>query len=184
MAERPWTSNGPEDRLSIAVDRFLRRALVPPFYCTAIHDRDGGDRSVLQRVRDANRGIHKGQLDWDVVQGPPYLHRKLELKRNKNTTTNAQDATIAALIACGGPPIVAWSLRMVCSGLMEAGFHFHPNVETVLQHLEAELAGWDREADLIRASVVVKKRSTRRVVAKPTMAKVRAVAAVRERVRF
>lgn len=147
-----WTANKPEARLSIAVDRFLRRALVPPFYVTAIHDSDGGSRTMLQRVRDKNRGIAKGQLDFDVVQGPPALCRKLELKRGRNTTTEAQDLTIATLKACGASPVIAWTLREVYEGLLERGFRFMPNAPTVLEHMEALLAGWDRDADAVKAS--------------------------------
>jgi hypothetical protein len=156
--KKPWVKNGPEARLSIAVDRFLRRALVPPFYATAVKDSDGGERSVQRRVRDKNRGIHKGILDWDVVQGPPCLARKLELKRGKNHTSDAQDKTIADLTACGAPPVIAWELREVYTGLLEAGFRFLPNVETTLQHWEAQLAGWDREAEMIKSGEVIPKK--------------------------
>lgn len=159
---RPYVSNKGEQRLSIATDRFLRRTLVAPFYITAIHDSDGGERTMQQRVRDKNRGIAKGQLDWDVVQGPPIIARKLELKYGKNKPTDAQRQTIADLTACGAPPIVAWSLREVYEGLAREGFRFTANVETVLQHCEALLAGWDRDADLITSGQVVKKRAAPR----------------------
>lgn len=157
---RPYVSNKGEQRLSIATDRFLRRTLVSPFYITAIHDSDGGERSIQQRVRDKNRGIAKGQLDWMVVQTGVY--RSLELKHGKNKPTDAQRQTISDLTACGFPPVVAWSLREVYAGLAAAGFRFAPNVETVLQHCEALLAGWDREADLITSGQVVKKRTAPR----------------------
>lgn len=160
--KRPWVSNLPEQRLSIAVDRFLRRALVPPFSVTAVKDSDGGERSMQQRVRDKNRGIQKGILDWDLNQGPPALNRKLELKRGANRPTPAQLQTIADLTACGAPPVVAWSLRQAYNGLVAAGFRFVPAVETVLQHCEALLDGWDREASLITSGVVVKKRAPAR----------------------
>jgi hypothetical protein len=159
MTTKPWTINKPEQRLSIAVDRFLRRALVPPFYVTAIQDSDGGARSMQQRVRDKNRGIKKGALDWDIIQGPPALCRKLELKRGRNTTSDSQDQTIADLTACGAPPIVAWTLYEVYAGMTVAGFRFLPNVAVTLQHWEQQLEGWDREASLVRAGVVVKKRA-------------------------
>jgi hypothetical protein len=159
---RAWIANKPEQRFSIATDRFLRRALVPPFYVTAIHDADGGQRSMQQRIRDDNRGIKKGQLDYDVWQGPPLVARKLELKRGKNTTSSAQDQTIKDLTACGGPPVVAWDLRQVYEGLSREGFRFQANVLTVLQYHEELLAGWDREAEGIKSGVVVKKRSAPR----------------------
>lgn len=168
--KRPWVANKPEDRLSIAVDRFLRRALVRPFYAAAIQDSDGGARTMQQRVRDSNRGRKKGQLDWDVVQGPPALCRKLELKRGKNDTSDSQEQSIADLTACGAPPVVAWTLRQVYDGLAGAGFRFTANVETVLQHCEELLAGWDREAEAVLSGDVVKKRTYRQPKVKPTSA--------------
>jgi hypothetical protein len=162
VQKRPWVANKPEARLSIAVDRFLRRALERPFSVTAVKDSDGGERSMQQRVRDKNRGIQKGILDWDLTQGPPALNRKLELKRGANRPSPAQLQTIADLTACGAPPIVAWSLRQAYDGLVAAGFRFVPSVETLLQHCEAMLEGWDREADLITSGVVVKKRAPAR----------------------
>lgn len=161
-SKRPWVANKPEQRLSIATDRFLRRALIPPFYVTAIHDSDGGDRTMQQRVRDDNRGIKKGQLDWDVTQGPSLVWRKLELKRGKNKPSDSQRQTIADLTACGAPPVVAWELREVYEGLRCAGFRFADNVETVLQHCEELLAGWDREAECVLSGEVVKKRAAPR----------------------
>lgn len=155
--KKPWVMNGPEARLSIAVDRFLRRALVPPFYCTAIHDSDGGKRSMTERVRDKNRGVQKGQLDWHVAQ--PGIWRALELKRGRNTTSEAQDQTIASLTACGFRPVVAWTLREVAVGLREEGFKFLPNAGTTLQHMEAQLEAWDRNANDIKTGVVIKKKS-------------------------
>lgn len=145
-----WVPHRPEERLSIAFDRFLDRALVHPCYYTAIQDSDGGARSDMQRIRDRVRGRKKGQLDWEVHQGPPYLTRKVELKRGSNTTSSSQDDTIRALKACGAPPIVAWSLREAHSGLLAAGFRFHPNVLTTLQHCEALLEAWDREAEITK----------------------------------
>jgi hypothetical protein len=159
-AKRPYVANKPEARLSIAVDRFLRRALVRPCYVTAIHDSDGGERTMQQRVRDKNRGISKGQLDWLVVQTGVY--RSLELKRGKNGLSDAQHQTVADLTACGFPPVVAWSLGEVYEGLAAAGFQFAENVATVLQHCEEQLAGWDREAADVLAGVVVKKRAAPR----------------------
>ena len=158
---KPWVSNKPEARLSIATDRFLRRALVPPFYVTAIHDSDGGERTMQQRVRDKNRGISKGQLDWDVVQAPG-VARKLELKRGKKKPSESQVQTIADLTACGLRPVVAWTLREVYDGLLREGFRFGANVETVLQHCEEMLTGWDREAEDIMSGAVVKKASAPR----------------------
>lgn len=161
MAEgKPWVKNKPEARLSIAVDRFLRRALVPPFYAVAINDQDAEALDVQKIVRRQNRGVKKGQLDWLVVQTGVY--RSMELKRGKNNTSDAQDHTIASLTACGFPPIVAWELREVYAGLVNAGFKFLPNVETTLQHWEEQLAGWDREASLISLGAVVKKRAAPR----------------------
>jgi hypothetical protein len=178
MSDRPWISNGPEDRLSIAVNRFLHDTLVPPFWCSAIHDRDGGKRSMLQRTRDVNRGIRKGQLDWDVIQGPPYLHRKLELKRGKNDATTSQSITINDLMACGGYPIIAWELAEVYLGLLDAGFRFRPNVATKLAFYEKHLEAWDREAELILSGAVVKKSSKPRA-ASPRPAALKAVARAR-----
>jgi hypothetical protein len=159
VTERPWVANGPEDRLSIAVDRFLRDTLALPYWCSAVHDRDGGKRTMLQRTRDVNRGIKKGQIDWDVVQGPPYLHRKLELKRGDNKLTLAQQNTVRDLTACGAPPIVAWELAEVYLGLLDAGFRFTAGVGTKLAFYEAQLAAWDREAELILSGAVVRKPS-------------------------
>lgn len=160
---RPWTANGPEARLSIAVDRFLRRALVMPFYVVAIHDSDGGARTMTQRIRDANRGIRKGQLDWVVVQWPG-LYRPLELKRGANTLTPAQRQTVADLTACGVPPIVAKSLRQTYEGLAGEGFRFTAGVETVLAHAEALLEAWDREAALVLSGDVVRPKAKARKV--------------------
>lgn len=183
MADRPWVANGPEDRLSIATYRFLNDTLVPPFYVAMIHDRDGGQRSMLQRTRDVNRGIRKGQLDADVIQGPPYLHRKLELKRGKNDLTEAQIITVRDLVSCGAEPVVAWNLLGVYLGLRARGFRFLPNVDTKLAHYEAQLDAWDREAELILSGAVVKKPAKLRAP-RPTQAKLRAVAAVRSRIQF
>jgi hypothetical protein len=158
MTEKPWISNKPEQRLSIAMDRFLTRALIPPCYFTALHDADGGGRTDLQRIRDANRGIRTGQLDWDVVQFPG-VARKLELKRGKNKLSPRQVETAAALTACGLPPIVAWTLREAYTGLADVGFRFVANVETILQHYEALLESWDREADGMLSGEIVKKRT-------------------------
>lgn len=155
---RVWSATRPEDRLSIAVDRFLKRALAPPCYHTAINDADHGAASDLQRIRDANRGVKSGQLDIDVWQGPDGLARKVELKRGKNKLTPAQQRTVADLTACGAPPIVAWSLAEVHNGLVAAGFRFLPNWPTTLQHMREQLEAWDREADLVRSGAVVKKR--------------------------
>jgi hypothetical protein len=152
------TWNKPEQRFSIAVDRLLDRALLPPAYYTALHDADGTTRTDNQRARDRNRGIKSGQLDWDVVQAPG-LVRKLELKRGKGHLSANQVLTIEALNKCGVPPIVAWDLRQVHQGLALAGFRFSANVGTVLAHLEAELAGWDREAELIKSGQAPAKKS-------------------------
>jgi hypothetical protein len=183
MADRPWIANGPEDRLSIAVDRFLRDTLVPPCYYTAIHDRDGGKRTVMQRTRDVNRGIKKGQLDWDVAQGPPYLHRKLELKRGTNDLSPAQQDTVRELAVCGGRPIVAWELAEVYLGLLDAGFRFTAHVGTKLVFYEKHLEAWDREAELILSGAVVKKRAKPRSP-RAAPGKIRAAERVRARVLF
>ena len=174
MPSKPWRPNQPEQRLSIAVYRFLDRTLIRPAYFTAIHDSDGGARTDLQRIRDVNRGITTGQLDWDVVQGIEVrrgdggvvvraLARKLELKRGHNKPTPRQNETIAALTACGAPPVIAWTLSEVHEGLAAVGFRFAANAAMVLQHLEAELDGWDREAALIRSDGVSRKIAHRRV---------------------
>jgi hypothetical protein len=154
-----WLPFGPEDRLSIVFDRFLTRALLQPSYATAINDSDDGTRSVRQRGRAASRGVKKGQLDWDVVQGPPYLHRKVELKRKKNGLTANQEVTKDKLTRCGGTPIVGKELRPIYLDMVKAGFRFAPNVETVLQHCEAFLAAIDREAEGIRDGSIVKPRA-------------------------
>lgn len=155
---RVWHSTTPEARLSIATFRFLKRALVPPFYVVAIPDSDHGTRSDLQRMRDAAKGQVAGQLDMDVVQFPG-LARKLELKRGYNKPTEHQRKTIADLIACGLPPIVAYSLDAVFTNLAGAGFRFLPNVVTTLAHMEAQLDAWDREAQLVKSGAVVRKPS-------------------------
>ena len=160
---KPWVANKPEARLSIATHRFLERTLLPPCYHTFIHDSDGGARTDLQRIRDANKGITTGQLDGDVVQGIEVrpgvvraLCRKLELKRGTNKPTPRQRETIAKLTACGAAPIVAWTLAEVWTGLALAGFQFSGNAATVLQHLEEELAAWDREAALILSGEITR----------------------------
>lgn len=156
---KPWVANKPEQRLSIAVSRFLDHALARPCYFTAIHDSDGGGRTDLQRGRDHNRGIKPGQLDWEVWQGPNGLARRVELKRGANKPSEHQKVTIAALKCCGAEPIVAWNLRQVYWGLCASGFRFSPNVEFVLAHWEVQLDGWDREAEAIRSGAVVRKPS-------------------------
>ncbi len=162
-SDRPWVANGPEDRLSIALDRFLDRALAQPCYYTAIHDKDGGGRTPLQRARDVNRGVKVGQLDWEVWQRRPDLGwpviSRIELKRGANKPTANQLVTIAKLTECGAPPIVAWDLSQVYDGMRKAGFSFHANAATSLQHCEELLAAWDREADDILSGAVVKKQA-------------------------
>jgi len=158
---RGWVQNKPEQLLSIATYRFLNRALLPPFYVTMIHDSDEGARSDLQRIRDANRGITTGQLDGDIVQGNPSIARKLELKRGKNTLSPKQKVTVATLIQCGFPPIVAWSLREVYDGCCEAGFRFAGNVAVILTHLEMELEAWDREAEIVKTTGASRKAAAR-----------------------
>jgi hypothetical protein len=162
---RVFIPNKPEQRLSIAVDRLLDRALLQPCYFTAIHDADGGGRTDNQRARDRNRGIKSGQLDWDVVQGKPTLCRKLELKRGKNILSPAQQMTVAALDACGAPPIVAWTLEEVYRGLCNAGFRFAENARVIVAELAQHLAAWDREAEGIKAGVITKKPSKPRKAA-------------------
>lgn len=157
-APRIWNSTTPEGRLSIATFRFLKRALVPPFYVVAIPDSDHGTRSDLQRMRDAAKGQVPYQLDFTCTQGPPPIERKIELKRGKNRLTEGQKQTVAVLIACGAAPIVAWSLKEVHIGLWRAGFKFLPNAETTLSHMEAQLEAWDRQADAIKSGAIVKKR--------------------------
>lgn len=159
-APRIWHYSTPEGRLSIATYRFLKRALVPPFYVVAIPDSDHGSRTDLQRMRDAAKGQVPFQLDFTCTQGPPPIERKLELKRGKNGLTNGQKQTVATLIACGAAPIIAWSLKEVHIGLWRAGFKFLPNAETTLAHMEAQLEAWDREAAGVRDGSIVKKRRT------------------------
>jgi hypothetical protein len=175
---KPWVENGPEDRLSIATFRFLNDALAPNFYVTMIHDRDEGKRSMQQRIRSANRGIRKGQLDCIVDQGPPHLNRRVELKRGDNKPTASQLLTIRDLTACGGRPIVAWELVEVYLGLLDAGFRFQPNVGTKLAYYERLLEAWDREASLVLSGAVVKKPAKPRA-AKPRPAALKAVARAR-----
>ena len=155
---RVWNATTPEGRLSIATYRFLKRALVPPFYVVAVPDSDHGTRSDLQRMRDAAKGQVAGQLDFDVVQGPNGLARKVELKRGRNGLTEHQKKTVDDLTACGLPPIVARTLREMFTGLLGAGFSFLPNVTTTLAHMEAQLEAWDRNAEAVKSGAVVKKR--------------------------
>lgn len=160
--KRPWVPNKPEQRFSIAFNRFLERALKRPCKAYAIRDADGAKRTMQAILRDKNRGVPKGLLDWDVTQGPDGLNRKVELKRDKNDTTPTQDQTIKDLTACGAPPVVAWTLREAYEGMAAEGFRFERNVETVLAHCEALLEGWDREAEAILSGAVVKKRAAPR----------------------
>jgi hypothetical protein len=156
---KPWVPHGPEERLSVIFNQFLEHALVPPFYATAIHDSDHGGRTDSQRARDRERGIKPGQLDWEVWQGPPdsAIARRVELKRGRNETTDNQNVTIRKLTECGFPPIVGRELRQLVIGMVEQGFRFQGNLETLVQHYEAKLAGMDREAEMIKAGTVVKK---------------------------
>jgi hypothetical protein len=139
---RPWVPNGPEQRLSVCVQRFLNRTLLPPHYFTALHDADGVKRTQNARARDKVRGIKSGQLDWDIVQGQPLLVRKLELKRGKNGLSTEQ---------------VAWTLQQAYDGLREAGFRFTENAPYVLQQVEAFLEAMDREAEMIKSGAIVRK---------------------------
>ena len=157
-APRVWHHSTPEGRLSIATYRFLKRALVPPFYVVAIPDSDHGTRSDLQRMRDAAKGQVAGQLDMDVVQFPG-LARKIELKRGKNTLTEHQKKTVDDLTACGVTPIIARTLLEVQTKLMGAGFQFLGNWPTTLAHMEAQLEAWDRQASDIKSGVTVRKPS-------------------------
>jgi hypothetical protein len=154
---RPWVPNGPEQRLSVCVQRFLNRTLLPPHYFTALHDADGVKRTQNARARDKVRGIKSGQLDWDIVQGQPLLVRKLELKRGKNGLSTEQVQTVAALKECGAAPIVAWTLQQAYDGLREAGFRFTENAPYVLQQVEAFLEAMDREAEMIKSGAIVRK---------------------------
>lgn len=159
MTAKPWVKHSPEQRLSVIFDQFLHRALIQPFYATAINDSDHGTRSDNQRARDRERGIKPGQLDWEVWQGPPDLAiaRRIELKRGKNGTTDNQDVTIRKLTECGFPPIVGKEIRELAVAMIVEGFRFHLNVETLMQHYEAKLAGMDREAEGIKDGTIVKK---------------------------
>lgn len=180
MAEKPWVANKPEQRLAIAVDRFLTRALLDPCYFTAMRDDIGAGRSNQQRIRDANRGVKSGLLDWEIWQGDPLIVRRLELKRGKNVLSDGQEITVAALVRCGAPPIVAWDLNQVWLGLLGAGFRFAPNFATTLQHCEELLAAWDREAEAIKTGAVVKKTAMRKAPPRFTLSK-RAAAGARKR---
>lgn len=157
--KKPWIPNKPEQRMSIALNRLLEDTLIPPCYFTANHDADEGNRSDNQRLRDLNRGQKFGQLDWEVEQGPPHLSRRVELKRGRNTTSDRQDATIAACTACGAPPVVAWTLAGVIAGLQHEGFRFGGNLAVRLAYWQLELEGWDREAELVLAGAVVRKKA-------------------------
>jgi hypothetical protein len=42
---KPWVKHSPEQRLSVIFDQFLDRALIQPFYATAINDSDHGTRT-------------------------------------------------------------------------------------------------------------------------------------------
>lgn len=154
-----WIPHKAEQRFSIALDRFLDRALLPPCYFTALQDSDHGGRTDLQRARDRVRGVKPGILDWEIWQGPNGLARRVELKRGYNKPSAHQMTTVAALTACGAQPIVAWALRQVYEGMVSVGFQFAPNVETTLQHCEQLLAGWDREAEAIKSGALVRKPS-------------------------
>lgn len=156
---KPWVANKPEQRLSVALDRLLSDTLTPPCYFTANHDADEGNRSDNQRLRDLNRGQKFGQLDWEVEQGPPHLFRRLELKRGNNDTSARQDTTIAACTACGASPVVAWTLAEAIGGLQCEGFQFQPNLAVRLAYWQAQLDGWDREAEAILSGIIVKKKS-------------------------
>ena len=159
MTGKPWVKHSPEQRLSVIFDQFLDRALIQPFYATAINDSDHGTRSDNQRARDRERGVKPGQLDWEVWQGPPDagMVRRIELKRGTNGTTDNQDVTIRKLTECGFPPIVGKEIRELAVAMISEGFRFHPNVETLMQHYEAKLAGMDREAEGIKDGTIVKK---------------------------
>jgi hypothetical protein len=159
-----WVSHRPEQRLSIAVDRLLDRTLLQPCYTTALHDADGVARTDNQRARDRTRGVKSGQLDWDVVQGNPPLARKLELKRGKGHLSPNQITTVAALTACGSPPVLAWTLTQAYEGLAGAGFRFSGNVRQVIAHLDQHLAAWDREAENLLLGITKRKPARKRKV--------------------
>lgn len=175
---KPWVPHKPEDRLSIVTSRFLNAALEPPFYVTALADDDEGQRTMMQRVRGKERGQEPGQLDFDVWQGRETvvgvvpIITKLELKRGKNKPSDNQVTTIKKLMACGGHPVIAWTLRDVYRGLFRIGFRFRGNVETLLQKHEADLEALDRTAELTLAGAAPAKKSrTRKTPARFTAGK-------------
>jgi hypothetical protein len=156
--DKIWIPNKPEQRFSIAVNRLLTRTLLEPCYFSAQHDADEGGRTDNQRARDANRGQKPGPLDWEVWQEPG-LARRLELKRGTGVLTANQRVTIGKLTACRCPPVVAWTVREVHTGLAAAGFRFTTNVRFVVVEVEAHLDAWDREAANIKAGLTVRKKS-------------------------
>lgn len=153
---KPWIPHRPEQRLSVFVNRLLEEALTQPFYATAIHDADEGQRTDQQRSRDKDRGQKSGQLDWKVMQFPG-LYCEVELKRGRNGTSANQEVTIGKIKACGFDAFPAWTLREVHAGLAARGFRFAGNVETSLQKYEAMLAAADRNAELITSGAVTRK---------------------------
>lgn len=175
-----WVPHKPEQRLSIAINRFLGRALVEPCYFTALHDADGVQRTDNARTRDHARGVKSGQLDWDVVQGEPTNARKLELKRGKNRLSDNQKVTIQALTRCGLPPIVAYSVREAYEGLRKAGFRFYDDVEHHLRDVEAKLAEMDRDAELRKAGVAPAKKARPRKASPRYQMKLNTVARLRK----
>ena len=74
---RVWNATTPEGRLSIATYRFLKRALVPPFYVVAVPDSDHGTRSDQQRIsRDAaNATGRRPAEDFDRGAGAELASR-------------------------------------------------------------------------------------------------------------
>lgn len=154
---KPWVPHKPEQRFSIVVDQLFSRTLMMPFYVCATADEEG--RTDNQRARDRIRGVKPGKLDWDVVQGPLGLARKLELKIGDNKPTDNQLVTMRKLAECGAVPILAWDLRQVHAGMVREGFRFSDNVRFVIAELEQELAAANREAAGVKAGTIVRKKS-------------------------
>ena len=159
--DRVWNATTPEGRLSIATYRFLKRALVPPFYVVAVPDMTMARAPICNEcARRRERTGRLLQLDFDVVQGPNGLARKVELKRGRNGLTEHQKKTVDDLIACGfvADRRKAWMLREMFAGLLGAGFTFLPNVATtVLAHGYGGATGgaWTAIADAVKSGAVV-----------------------------
>lgn len=178
MNQREW-------RLSHWACEMLERILLSdvPIWVTAVETGTYlPGASDAQRFATENnrkyRGIKPHALDLDIYQAP--LRAFFELKIGTNKPSENQFTTMRMANERRIPSGWGNSLRQVYVFVSQCGFRLHLNAANIVVEIEARHAAAEREAEVERP---VKKRAAPRQ-AKPTAAKLRAVAAVRERVRF